>query len=279
VMSACLALQEPVKVAYLGPEGTFSHAAARAIFGLAAGYCEEPTIASVFDAVEKGDVAHGVAPIENSSEGSVAHAVDALLEGRVRISGEYEMDVAHCLLARSGLASIERVYSHPQALGQCRMWLAKNLSGAQIVQTTSTAAAAREALGDVRGAAVASRLCSELYGLPVARERIQDHADNRTRFVLLSLEDAARTGNDKTTLAFSLHDGRGALKRVLDIFEDEGINLTRIESRPSRQRAWDYVFLVDLEGHLQDPSIAKASERLSAVCPMVKHLGSYPKAR
>jgi chorismate mutase / prephenate dehydratase len=279
VMSACLALQEPVEVAYLGPEGTFSHAAARAIFGLAAGYCEQPTIASVFDAVEKGDVAYGVAPIENSSEGSVAHALDALIEGRVRISGEYEMEVSHCLLARAGLASIERVYSHPQALGQCRMWLAKNLASAQIVQTTSTAAAAREALGDARGGAIASRLCAELYGVPVVRERIQDHPENRTRFVLLSLEAAGRSGHDKTTLAFSLQDGRGALKRVLDVFEEEGINLTRIESRPSQKRAWDYVFLVDLEGHKEDAALVRAGERLAQVCPMVKHLGSYPRAR
>jgi len=284
VMSACLALQEPLKIAYLGPEGTFSHAAARALFGLAAQYTEATTIEGVFDAVARGEAQHGVVPIENSSEGSVSHAADALVEGDLLIRAELELEVTQCLLTRAGgPGSVERVYSHPQALGQCRVWLAKNLSSAQLVQTTSTAAAVREALNDPRGAAVASRLASELYGLPVARERIQDHAENVTRFVMISLEDASPTGDDKTTIAFSVRDGRGALMRVLALFDEEGINLTRIESRPARgrgeksDRRWDYVFLADLEGHRADAPIARAMERLRERCPLVKHLGSYPR--
>jgi len=158
------------------------------------------------------------------------------------------------------------------------MWLAKNLAGAQLVQSTSTAAAVREAVADPRGAAIASRLASDLYALPTLRERIQDHADNVTRFVMVSNEDSPRTGYDKTTLAFSLEsDGRGALVRVLALFEEEGINLTRIESRPSRQKPWDYVFLADLEGHRDDENVARARARLAERCPMVKHLGSYPR--
>jgi len=280
VMSACLALQEPLKVAYLGPEGTFSHAAARSLFGLAASYTEATTFEGVFDAVARHQAQHGVVPIENSSEGSVPHAIDALVDNDLLIRAEFELEVSQCLLTRApGLTSIERVYSHPQPLGQCRMWLAKHLAGAQLVQTPSTAAAVREAVSDPRGAAIASQLASEIYGVPVLREKIQDRAENFTRFIVVSHEAAARTGNDKTSLAFSLRDGRGALLRVLSVFDEEGINLSRIESRPSREKPWDYVFLAELEGHKDDANVAKAIERLRAKCPMIKHLGSYPKAR
>jgi chorismate mutase/prephenate dehydratase len=278
IMSACLALQEPMRVAYLGPEGTFSHAAARHLFGLAARYVEEPTIEGVFDAVSRGDVIYGVAPIENSSEGSVNHAVDALMEGNVHIRGEYELEVAQCLLSRgTSLSSVERVVSHPQALGQCRLWLAKNLPQAQLVQAPSTAGAVREAIADPRVAAVAGRFAGELYGLPVLRENVQDRADNATRFVMLALEDAPPSGNDKTTISFSLHDGKGALRRVLDIFDQEGINLSSIQSRPSRQKAWEYVFLADLEGHRDDPKLVAALARVQGACPVVKVHGSYPR--
>jgi len=282
IMGACLALQEPIKVAYLGPEGTFSHAAARVFFGLAAAYCEATTLEGVFDAVSRRQAQDGIVPIENSTEGSVIHAVDALVASDLLIRAEFELEVSQCLLTRAaGLASIERVYSHPQPLGQCRLWLVKHLSAAQLVQSTSTAAAVREALVDPGGAAIASRLASEIYGLPVLRERIQDHPENFTRFVVVSLEDAARTGDDKTTVAFSLRDGggRGALLRILTVFDEEGINLFRIESRPSREKPWDYVFLAELEGHRDDASVASAMRRLGEKCPMLKHLGSYPRAR
>lgn len=278
VMSACLALQEPMKVAFLGPAGTFTHAAARDLFGLAVRYVEAGTIDGVFDAVRRGDAAHGVVPIENSTEGSVTQAVDALIEGGVVIRRELVVDVNQCLMSTAdGITRIERVYSHPQALAQCRVWLAKNLASAQLVQTASTSAAAREALADAAGAAVGGRLAAELYGLPVLRDRIQDLDENVTRFVLLGTDDAPRTGHDKTTLAFAVHDGRGALRRVLEVFDENAISLTRIESRPSRQKAWDYVFLADLEGHRDDANVRAAVETLSARCPMLKNLGSYPR--
>jgi chorismate mutase/prephenate dehydratase len=279
VMSACLALQEPLKVSYLGPEGTFSHAGARAYFGLAATYVEATTFDGVFDAVARKQVQFGVVPIENSTEGSVPHAVDALVGGDLFIRAEFELEVSQCLLTRApGLASIDRVYSHPQPLGQCRVWLAKNLASAQLVQAASTAAAVREAVADPRSAAIASQLASELYGVPVLREKIQDRAENFTRFIIVGHEDAPRTGRDKTTIAFSLPDGqgRGALLRALTVFDEEQINLSRIESRPSREKAWDYVFLADLEGHRDDPNVARAMARLKGKCPMLKHLGSYP---
>ncbi len=279
VMSASLALQEPLKVAYLGPEGTFSHAAARAYFGLAATYAEATTFDGVFDAVTRNQAVYGVVPVENSSEGSVPHAVDALVGGDLLIRAEFDLEVSQCLLGRvTGLASVERVYTKAEVLGQCRLWLAKNLGGAQLVQSASTAAAVREAMTDPQGAAIASRLASDLYGLPIMRERIQDRAENFTRFVVIGHEDAARSGDDKTTVAFSVRDGRGALMKALAVFDEEGINLSRIESRPSREKSWDYVFLADLGGHREDPNVARAMARMREACPMVKHLGSYPRA-
>ena len=278
VMSACLAVQEPVKVAFLGPVGTFTHAAARELFGLAARYTEATTIDSVFDAVRRGDATYGVVPIENSTEGSVTPAIDALIEGGVLIRRELVLEIGQCLMSMAtGLTQIERVYSHPQALAQCRVWLAKHLPNAQLVQTASTAAAAREALADSAGAAIGSPLAAELYGVPVLRDNVQDLAENATRFVMLASEDAPRTGRDKTTIAFAVHDQQGALLRVLEIFRDHGINLSRIESRPSRQRAWDYVFLADLAGHREDENVRAALAELSAKCPMLRNLGSYPR--
>jgi len=282
IMSASLALEEPIKIAYLGPEGTFSHAAARALFGLSARYCEATTFEGVFDAVSRREAQHGVVPVENSTEGSSNMALDALIDGDLLIRGEFELDVSLCLLTRvPSLASIERVYSHPNPLGQCRVWLAKNLGAAQLVQVPSTILAVREALGDSHGAAVAGRLASDLYGLPIVRERIQDRVENVTRFVIVSHEDAPRTGRDKTTIAFGLTDGhgRGALMRALAILDAEGVNMSRIESRPSREKPWDYVFLVDLEGHREDQSIQRAFTRLREHCTFVRNLGSYARAR
>ena len=280
VMSACLALQEPVKVAFLGPSGTFTHAAARELFGLAARYTEATTIEGVFDSVRRGDSTYGIVPFENSSEGSVNHAVDALVEGGVLIRRELVLEISQCLLSTAkGLTSIERVYSHPQALGQCRAWLASNLQSAQLVQAPSTAAAAREAMNDAAGAAIGSRLAADIHGIPILRERIQDHAENATRFVMLAIEDAPPSGDDKTTLVFSVKDERGALRKVLEIFDDAGINLTRIESRPSQRKAWDYFFLVDIEGHKDDDDVMLAMEALRGRCAMVRHLGSYARAK
>lgn len=281
VMSACLAMQAPLTVAFLGPEGTFTHIAARRLFGLAARYAEATSIEGVFDAVRRGAAAYGVVPIENSTEGSVTHAVDALLEGgapRVFIRRELVLPIAHSLLSRAaGLTSVERVYSHPQALSQCRAWLAHNLPSARLVQTSSTAGAAREAALDAGGAAIGSSLAGELHGLPVLRDNIQDHAENATRFVVIAREEAPRTGHDKTTLGFALRDEPGALRKALQIFDEEGVNLSRIESRPSRQRAWEYVFLVDLEGHRDDAPVTRAVERLGAEGESITMLGSYPR--
>jgi chorismate mutase/prephenate dehydratase len=277
-MTAGLALQDPVNVAFLGPAGTFTHAAARELFGLGARYCEAATIAGVFDAVSRGEAAYGVVPIENSTDGSVTGAVDALIEGDLMIRHELVLEVSQCLMSiATGLTEIERVYSHPQALAQCRVWLARNFAGAHWGQAPSTAAAARDALADPASAAIGSRLAAELYGIPVIRDQVQDLANNATRFVMLARDDAPRTGRDRTTVVFAVHDGRGALRRVLEVFDDHDINLTRIESRPSRQRAWDYVFLTDLDGHRGDANVGAALRALETACPMMRCVGSYPR--
>ena len=278
VISACLSLEQPMSVAFFGPEGTFTHMAARHLFGLAARYREATTIDGVFDAVRTGDAACGVVPVENSTEGSVTGTLDALIEGDLCIRQELVLDVAHCLLTRApGITSVERVYSHPQALAQCRIWLAKNVPSAQLVQTASTTAAAREAVADAGGAAIGSKLAAEMYGLEVMRDGIHDRPENATRFFVIAKADAPRTGSDRTSVAFSVREGRGSLRRVLGVFDDAEINLTRIESRPSRQKRWDYVFVADLEGHRTDAPVEGALEALRAQCDMVKVLGSYPR--
>jgi chorismate mutase / prephenate dehydratase len=269
-----------VHVAFLGPAGTFTHEAARALCGFDARFDACSTIDAVFDAVRRKDAPMGVVPIENSTEGSVTQALDCLLEGEAQIAGEMVLDIVHCLASHAPtIADIERVYSHPQALAQCRRWLAANVTKAPLVDSPSTAAAVRHAAGDHRGAAIGSRFAATLHGVPVVREGIQDVDHNATRFALLAPNDAPRTGDDKTTIAFAVHDERGALLRVLEIFDREGINLSRIESRPSRQRAWDYVFIADLEGHRSDENVARALTALGERCPMLKNLGSYPRYR
>jgi chorismate mutase/prephenate dehydratase len=279
VMSACLSVEQPLRVAYLGPEGTFSQLAARRLFGLQARYRECATIDGVFEAVGSKDATYGVVPFENSTEGAVSMTSDALIEGNLLIRQEFVLPVAHCLLSRaSELSEIATVYSHPQALAQCRGWLAKHLPRAQVVQTTSTAAAAREALSDPRAAAIAADIAAEIHGLTIVRANIQDRAENATRFVVLATEDAPPTGNDRTTLAIGIADQKGALRRVLTIFEDSNVNLTRIESRPSRTRAWHYVFLVDVEGHRTEPELVRALAAVSKSADFVKVIGSYPRA-
>jgi chorismate mutase / prephenate dehydratase len=282
IMSGCLSLQTPITVVFLGPEGGFSHMAARHLFGLAARYREAGTIQGVFDAVRRGDAISGVVPLENSAEGSNTHTLDALVEGDLFIRQELVLEASQCLISRAGeLSSIQRVYAHPQVLAECQLWLARNLAGVQFIHTSSTSAAAREALVDERAAAIGTRLAAELFGLGIVTERIQDRAESATRFVIIARDDAPRTGADKTTLAFSLHDAgaRGALKRALEVFDEEGINLSRIESRPRGTTPWEYVFLVDVEGHRQDPAVASLIQKLATRCGNVKVLGSYPRYR
>jgi chorismate mutase / prephenate dehydratase len=265
-------------VAFMGPRGTFSDLAVQAAFPNQP-TLEASTIPAVIDCVERGAAMYAVVPIENSTEGGVSATLAALLESSLLIRGELVILVSLCLAARHfELSRIQRVVSHPQPLGQCRRWLARQLPNAELVSMSSTTAAAREAARDDETAAVTSRLGAELYQLAIVAENIQDDAENATRFVIVGREDAARTGHDKTSLVFSTEHERGALRRALAVFDDEGLNLTRIESRPAPGRRWEYVFFTDLEGHREDPPVARALERLAHECGTVRVFGSYPCA-
>ncbi|MBM4364557.1 MAG: prephenate dehydratase [Deltaproteobacteria bacterium] len=281
ILSACLSVESELTVTYFGPPGTYTHMAALREFGTAARLVEASTIPAVFDAVGTSASTYGVVPIENSTEGSVTYTLDSFLESTVSIRGEIVLDIAHCLVGRAtdDVAKIERVYSHPQALAQCRDWLARNLPRAQLVVSLSTSTAARDAAADDGGAAISSRLAAELAGLRVIREGIQDRKENATRFVILAREDAPPSGDDRTSIVFSTRDQRGALRRVLEIFDDEKLNLSRIESRPRRGERWQYVFFTDLEGHRLDAGVTRALARLDTKCDMVRVLGSYPRDR
>ncbi|HET7541472.1 MAG TPA: prephenate dehydratase [Polyangiaceae bacterium] len=269
----------PGPVAFFGQFGAWTHAAARTAFGPAADYRENSTISQVFDAVESGAASFGVVPIENSTEGGVNQTVDELLSRKLWIAGEVVLEIAQCLLGlESSLASIERVASHPQGLAQCRRWLAEHLPNAVQIAALSTTAAAREAAGDPKLAAISSPLAAELNGLRVLVAGIQDRAENATRFVVIGPNDSPRTGHDKTSLVFSTTHSRGALRQVLEIFDRAGLNLSRIESRPAPGRRWEYVFLTDLEGHREDRAIVSALGELERQCSTVRVLGSYPRA-
>jgi chorismate mutase/prephenate dehydratase len=279
IISACLSLEDALKVAFFGPEATFTHMAARSRFGLSARYLPAPTIQGVFDDLEKGVADLGVVPIENSTEGVVNSTLDMFMESELKISAEIVLRVSHCLLNRSGqLEDIQKVYSHPQALAQCRTWLSTHLTKSALIEVASTALAARLAKDDPTSAAVASELAGQLYDLRIARRKIEDELHNVTRFLVIGRKEAARTGKDKTSLMLSVKDQPGVLYKVLQPLADAGLNLTRIESRPSRRRAWDYVFFIDLDGHLEDANVKQAVERLAGACDAVKVLGSYPRA-
>lgn len=280
IQSACAVLEAPLKVGYLGPPGTFSHIAARSNFGLAVTYLDFPSISGIFAAVERGRLDYGVVPIENSTEGGVTFTLDSFLTSNAKICGEFLLDVTVCVVGKNpDLSKLERIYSHPQPLGQCRAWLAQHVPQAQLVSMPSTIAAAREAANDENSAALASHLAAELQGLDVLAESIQDMTVNVTRFVLLSMTEAPPSGRDRTSIVFSTKDEKGALLTALTIFNNAGINLSRIESRPAREKLWEYVFFTDVEGHRTDPGVAQAIEDLRKVSRMVRVLGSYPQAR
>jgi chorismate mutase/prephenate dehydratase len=275
---------DSLRIAYLGPAGTNTHAGALGLFGDEVthreAYQPEHTIRAVFEAVAAGRADRGVVPIENSTEGRVEQTLDCLLELSPVICGEYVAEIHHFLLGTPGtaLSAVKTVLSHPQALAQCRAWLDQHLPGVEQVSYASTAAAARDAAKTPNTVAIAPELSAELYGLAVLEREIEDQKNNATRFAAIALADRASTGRDKTSLVFTTRHERGALRRVLEVLDDEGINLTRIESRPLAGRRWEYAFFTDLEGSRFDARVARAIARLEAMCGMVKLLGSYPRA-
>ena len=281
IMSACLAQQEPLKVAFLGPEGTFTQAAVFKQFGSSVRALPLPAIDEVFHEVEGGVADFGVVPIENSSEGTVNHTLDMFLGSPLKICGEVELRINHHLMGRmSAIADIKRVCAHVQALAQCRGWLDEHLPEVERVPVSSNAEGARRARDERGTAAIASSAAAEIYGLSLLVNDIEDRADNTTRFLIVGRKLFSASGADRTTLLVSASDtdDPGALFRLLEPLAEHRINMTRIESRPSRKRKWDYVFFIDVEGHVSDPPLAKALPSLEKRASLFKILGSYPRA-
>ncbi len=280
IMSACLALERPMEVAYLGPEGTFSNAAALKHFGHAVVCAPQPTIGDVFAQVESGQCSFGVVPVENSTEGMVSHTLDNFLDSPLKICGELELRIELHLLANANTsaASVKRICAHQQALAQARQWLDANWPNVERVAVSSNGEAARMAAEEDGVAAVAGDIAAERYGLMKLAASIEDCADNTTRFLVIGRDEAAPSGHDKSTLVVSAHNKPGALFKLLEPFQRAGISLTRIDTRPSRTQTWAYVFFIEFEGHRQDPAIAAILAELEEKSITLKILGSYPKA-
>lgn len=279
LMSACLALEQPLAIAYLGPEGTYTQAAALKHFGHSVTTQPYVSIAEVFREVEAGECHYGVVPVENSIEGVIHHTLDSFMQSPLKICGEVELRIRHNLLSKcADLQAIERVYAHQQALGQCRHWLDRNLLKAERIAVSSNAEAARMAAAEPASAAIAGEAAAELYDLAALATGIEDDPTNTTRFLVIGHQSAGVSGDDKTTLLFSTSNKPGSLYQVLGAFAEGGVSMSRIESRPSRRGMWDYLFFVDLEGHIEDAKVAEALRRLGERAAMVKLLGSYPRA-
>lgn len=280
IISASLSLELPIRVAFLGPLATFTHVAAMQQFGLSAQLAPQKSITAVFEEVQRGRAHYGVVPVENSNEGIVSHTLDMFMESDLQINAEILLEISHDLLSRTGrIEDVRKVISHPQALAQCRRWLEENLPEIPLVDVASTALAAQMAAEDETAAAIASEMASTLYGLTVAKKKIEDNPHNFTRFLVIGKRTPDRSGRDKTSLMFSVKDQPGILYRMLEPFSARGINLSKIESRPMKKKAWEYIFFLDIEGHIDEEGVRDAVEDLRGHCQFLKVLGSYPKAR
>ncbi len=278
IISSSLSLEARLKVAYLGPEATFTHEATLRSFGTSVELEPQATVAEVFTRVERGEAEHGVVPVENSMEGAVTHTLDELMNSSLKICGEVYLPVSQNLISKeSSLRHVKVVCSHPMALSQAATWLRYELPGARLEEVESTGEAARRAARELGVAAVASVLAAEAHGLNVLVRNIQDARTNATRFIVLGRAWAGRTGKDKTSVVFSVKDRPGVLRDALSAFAEERINLTRIESRPSRKRAWTYVFFADFQGHPEEERVKRALAALEEHCPYVSLIGAYPE--
>lgn len=280
LMSACLALEKPIAVAYLGPEGTFTQEAALKHFGQSAKTCPMTAIDEVFREVLAGAVNYGVVPIENSTEGVVNRTLDSFLESSLYICGEVELRIHHHLLVGPNTSeeNITRVYSHPQSLAQCRKWLDANFPKVERVPLNSNAEAARRVQGEWNSAAIAGDMAEKLYGLTRLRENLEDQPDNSTRFLIIGKEKIPVSGSDKTSIIVFVRNEPGALYNLLEPFHQHGVDLTRVETRPSRTSKWSYVFFIDFSGHQDDPNIAATLTEVSGRVAELRVLGSYPSA-
>lgn len=278
LMSGSFALEKPLRIGYLGPAGTFSHAAAVRKFGSSVDYVDLADIPAVFDAVVRGHVDYGMVPVENSIHGGVIDTLDSFLASSARICAEVKVVVHHNLLARQPWEQIRRLYSKPEVFSQCRNWLSSTAKGRDIQPAASTSKAAELAATEEGAAAIGSTLAGELYGLHTLFENIEDNPDNVTRFFVISREPARRSGDDMTAVMFTTANKPGALADVLDVFKAAGINLTGIEKRPSKKVNWEYYFFIDAEGHADDAGMVRAIDLARAHCLQLTVLGSYPRA-
>ncbi len=282
IMSAAIALEKPLLIAYLGPEASNTHAAALKKFGASVDYHAMATVGDIFTAVEKGETDYAVIPIENSTEGSVREALDSFVESDLKVVAQIYLEINHALISNSSLENIVRVYSKDQALAQCRHWLQRHLPHAQLIDAPSTSRAVQMVKQEPGAAAIAGELAAEHYGVPIVERNIQDKADNTTRFFVLGKKASGPVGGGKdlTSLVVSLGDEAashsGALLKMLMPLAERGINLSKIESRPSKKRPWDYYFFLDVTGHYDDAAMKDAIAQLRTFCPLVKWLGSYP---
>jgi chorismate mutase/prephenate dehydratase len=278
LMSGSFVLERPLRIGYLGPAGSFSHNAAMLKFGQSVEYEPLTDIASIFDEVSKGHCDLGLAPVENTMGGGVIETLDALIDSDVKVCAEVLMAIHHNLLGNCSLQEVEKIYSKPEVFAQCRNWLSATFKGTQTIPVASTARAAQLAAEEPKAAAIGSTVAAELYGLRVICENVEDIANNITRFLVISKEDARPTGEDKTAILFSTAHKAGALADVLDVFKRYGINLTNIESRPSRKRQWEYYFFVDFLGHRTEKHIQEGMEESRKHCLQLSILGSFPRA-
>lgn len=278
IMSASISLQQPLKIAYLGPPATFTHQAARQRFGASVKYLSCDTIGDVFSWVEKGYADYGVVPIENSTEGAVTHTLDEFAETPLKIVAEIYLPIAQHLLSKSPKAQIRKIYSKPEVFGQCRRFLQSEMAGIDLIPVSSTARAAEIAAAEPGSAALASVQAAETYGLDVISSEVQDMRGNTTRFLVVGRSCGKSTGYDRTSLLVAVQHKVGALHRALSAFSANGVNLCKIESRPNRSKAWEYCFYVDVEGHAEDPAVKQALELLAPECAVMRVLGSYPRA-
>ncbi len=277
ILSSSRSLQRKLRVAYLGPAATFSHEAALKLFGDATEMVPVPSIRDVFLETERGGTDYGVVPVENSTEGSVLFTLDSFIDSELKACAELSLPIVQNLMARCRKEEIKTVYSHPQALAQVRGWLAANLPGAEPVQSLSTARAAELAAADPTGAAVAPALAAEVYGLDLLETGIQDLSNNITRFLAIGAATAGPTGRDKTAVIVSIKDRVGALHEMMEVFAQTSVSLSHIQSRPSKRKAWDYLFFMEMEGHVADANVKTALERLEQQGSTVKVLGSWPR--
>jgi chorismate mutase/prephenate dehydratase len=278
LMSGSFVLERPLRIGYLGPGGSFSHSAALLKFGQSVEYEPLADIRSIFDEVSKGHCDLGLAPVENTMGGGVIETLDALIDSDVKVCAEVLMAIHHNLLGNCTLDEIEKIYSKPEVFAQCRNWLSATFKDAQTIPVASTAKAAQMAANEPNAAAIGSRVAAELYGLKIICEGIEDIANNITRFLVISREDAKPTGEDKTAILFSTAHKAGALADVLDVFKRYDINLTNIESRPSRKRQWEYYFFVDFLGHRTENHVREGLKEALKHCLQLSILGSFPRA-